>query len=68
MTARHDDLHLNDPEDRALYRQRVAVEYASMKLDAIRAEIDLPNATRQEAIRAIAEARLRAMGINYRPV
>lgn len=61
--ARHDDLDLADPEDRALYRQRVAVEFAYMKLGALRAEAGVGQQSRRfDAIRAIADRRLQAMG------
>jgi len=63
MQASHDDLNLHDPEDRALYRQRVAVEFAMMKLTALRAEAGVGQQSRRfDAIRAIADQRLRAMG------
>lgn len=51
-----DNLNLTDPEDRAIFRVRVAGHYAHMKLSALREEAGLNSrATRLDCTRRIAE-------------
>lgn len=69
MTANHDDLNLHDPEDRAIYRQRVAVEFAMMKIEMVRKEAGMPaSCPRHYAIAAIADHRMQAMGVSLKPL
>jgi len=69
MAAKHDDLNLALPDDRAIYRVRVGDEFAHMKFTALRDHVReivnprcLPD-TRANLTRLIADHRLWQMGV-----